>query len=201
MGRKESDMIFHEGFTSSIYLQGDKLIVASVRPENKAQIDEGLHYLSSESIRNRFMGSKKKFTPEELSYLTELDGWNHSALGVMESSGARRGVGIIRMVRSSQNPAEAEVAITIIDEYQKRGLGTILLSFMILAAKEREIHQLSFTYFPQNQGIEKLLRKVGSIQVGALTPDTKQVLMKIDALSETTLNENLRPYLKHHHNS
>src|SRR5690606_37675640 len=78
------------------------LRVGSVLPHNKKQISEGLRDMSPESIRNRFSGSKRDFSEQELQYLTVLDGQNHYAIGVEERDHLKRGVAIIRMVRSSQ---------------------------------------------------------------------------------------------------
>lgn len=162
MGRKESEIVFHPGFRKSFELGGKSFIIASLTPADRAQIQAGLTLMSAESIRNRFMGSKKAFTEKELDYLTSLDGWNHYALGVEEAFGEQRGVAVIRMVRSEADPREAEVALTIIDEYQRIGLGTYLLDLMIQAAREREITTFSFTFLPQNEGIIKLIHKYGN---------------------------------------
>lgn len=155
-------MIFHPEFRRSFVLAGTSFNVASLTPADRAQIQAGLRYMSHESIRNRFMGSKKEFTEKELDYLTSLDGLNHYALGVEEADGLHRGVAVIRMVRSESDPLEAEVAITIIDEYQKKGLGSFLLDLIILAAQERQVTKFSFTFFPQNDAIIRLVRKKGS---------------------------------------
>lgn len=155
-------MIFGPEFRHTFTLAGTGFNVASLTPADRAHIQAGLKFMSHESIRNRFMGSKKEFTEKELDYLTSLDGVNHYALGVEEASGQHRGVAVIRMVRSESEPAEAEVAITIIDEYQKMGLGSFLLDLIILAARERQISRFSFTFLPQNEGIVRLIRKKGA---------------------------------------
>lgn len=159
----ERELFFTPAFSQEFHWKGQyHLRVGSVRPHNKEQIKEGLRDMSPESIRYRFLGSKKEFSDKELQYLTELDGWNHYAIGIEEMSGHHRGVAIIRLVRSGENPVEAEIAITIIDEYQKKGLGTLLMDLIYLAALERNIQRLSFTFLPQNEGIVHLINKSGA---------------------------------------
>lgn len=174
-------------FTPEIEIDFDwgkhQLRAGSVRPHNKKQISEGLRDMSPESIRNRFLGSKRDFSDQELQYLTHLDGWNHYAFGIEERGSLKRGVGIIRMVRSSHSESEAEIAITIIDEYQKKGLGSLLLDVIILAALERDIHTLSFTYLPSNDAITKFLMKAGHLEDGAHTHDYVQKFLKLDELN------------------
>lgn len=159
-----------------------ELRAGSVRPHNKKQISDGLRDMGPESIRNRFLGSKRDFSEQELQYLTHLDGWNHYAFGIEERTGSKRGVGVIRMVRSSHSETEAEIAITIIDEYQRNGLGTFLLDVIILAASERKIRTLSFTYLPSNEAITKFLMKAGHLVNGAHTHDYIQKFLKLDEI-------------------
>lgn len=171
-----------------------ELRVGSVSPHNKKQISEGLRDMSPESIRYRFLGSKREFTEKELSYLTTLDGHNHYAIG-MEERETGRGIAIIRMVRSSTDEVEAEVAITIIDDYQKFGLGQVLMKLMILAATERDIERLSFTYLPANEGIIKLLHKIGPVIPGPQTKDFDQSFIELNSLDLTKIKEDLVQFI------
>jgi GNAT superfamily N-acetyltransferase len=162
------------------FIRGEKsLRVGSVLPRNKKQISDGLKDMSSTTIRNRFLGSKKEFSDIELEYLTTLDGWNHYALGIEETKDFKRGVALIRLVRSSTFYQEAEVAITIIDQYQRQGLGLLLLRLLILAAHEREITLLSFTFLPSNEAILKLIRSAGTPVPGHSGHDIAQYYLDL----------------------
>lgn len=151
----------------------------SILPQNKKQISDGLRDMSSESIRNRFLGSKREFSDKELQYLTVLDGWNHYAFGIEERDQNKRGVAIGRIVRSSHSDKEAEVAITIIDDYQRKGLGSVLIDIIILASLERGIERLSFTFLPQNEGIFRLIKKAGTPITGPQNKDYVQIFLDI----------------------
>ena len=170
--------------------KGKFLRVGSVLPHNKKQISEGLRDMSPESIRNRFLGSKRDFSEKELEYLTTLDGWNHYAIG-MEERQTHRGVAIIRLVRASHSETEAEVAITIIDEYQKKGLGTFLMNLIFLAASERKIERLSFTFLPGNEGILRLIQKAGIPLPGPHTHDYVQMFIEMKSLNLKKIKETL----------
>lgn len=172
-----------------------QLRLGSVRPQNKKQISDGLREMSPESIRYRFLASKREFTDQELQYLTTLDGWNHYAIGVEERNAAKKGVAVVRMVRSSLDPVEAEVAITIIDEYQNKGLGLFLLQLMVLAASEREISRFSFSYLPQNEAIIKLISKLGPVRSGPHTKDYVQVYQDLATINLRDVKSRLLPIL------
>ena len=139
--------------------------------------------MSPETIRYRFLGSKRDFSERELQYLTVLDGWNHYAIGIEEREKLKRGVGIVRMVRASHSETEAEIAITIIDEYQKMGLGMFFLDLIVLAALERKIETLSFTFLPQNEAILKLINRTGTPIAGPANQDYVQLFLDLNALN------------------
>jgi acetyltransferase len=161
----KTESFFNSSFRHDFDWSGQfKLRIGPVLTSNKDQISRSLRDLSAETIRNRFMGGKHEFSPVELEYFTNLDGWNHYAIGLEERERPQRGVAIARMVRSSVDPVEAEIAITIIDDYQGMGLGTFLMRLIVLAASEREIERLSFTFLPQNKSIFKVICKVGPVR-------------------------------------
>lgn len=172
-----------------------KLRLGPVLPGNREQISRGLKDLSSESIRNRFLGSKKEFSGAELEYLTNLDGWDHYAFGIEERERPFRGISIARLVRSPIEPLEAEVAITVIDEFQNLGLGTLLIKLIALAAYERKIERLTFTTLPQNNGILKLIQKIGVPKMGPTAMDFVQLNMEMSSVNIELIKSQLRPLL------
>ncbi len=188
-------MFFSPDFEMILDHHGRALRMGSVLPKNKKQISDGLKLMSPESIRNRFLGIKSGFSQKELDYLTDVDGINHYAMGVEEVDGEKRGVAVIRLVRFKEDPTTAEIAITIIDSYQRRGLGSILLDLIILAALERKISNITFTYLRQNTAIEKLIQKKGMMFPGTRDPDYVQQTLKIEDMKEHEIRSRLRPFL------
>ncbi len=188
-------MFFSPDFESQIQHNGRNLRMGSVLPHNKKQISDGLKLMSPESIRNRFLGIKSGFSERELIYLTDLDGKNHYALGVEEVGEEKKGVAIIRLVKSKDDPKTAEVAITIIDSYQKQGIGSLLLDLIILAALERNIENITFTHSPQNVAIERLIRKKGVPTPGERDRDYVQHTLKLNKNAEDEIKARLRPVL------
>ena len=75
----------------------------------------------------RFLtGNKNELSPAELRYFTEIDHHDHEALGAVDRANGR-GVGVARYVRSLEDSQTAELAVTVVDEWQGRGLGTELV--------------------------------------------------------------------------
>lgn len=194
--KETSSLFFNTHFEFDLNLKDQyKLRVGAVLPSNRDQISRGLKDLSSESIRNRFLGSKKEFSNTELEYLTNLDGWDHYAIGVEERERPFRGVSIARLVRSPVDALEAEVAITVIDEFQGAGVGTILIRLIALAAHERKIERLTFTTLPQNNGMIKLIQKIGVAQVGTTAMDFVQLNIEMSSVDIEKIKSQLKPHL------
>lgn len=177
--KKPSELFFnHQSFYDLPWREEMDLRLGPVLPASKDKISKSLKDLSFESIRNRFMGSKKEFSEKELEYLTNLDGWNHYAIGIEEKVEPSKGVAIARLVRSSEDNQEAEVAITVIDKYQGQGLGTLLIRLITLAAYERDVKRLTFTTLPQNSSLLKLIQKIGTPVVHNVAMD--YVVLNLD---------------------
>ena len=62
-------------------LKDNRLVrIRAIRPHDKDELAAALAHLSPESVHNRFLSAKPDFSPAELRYLTEVDGWDHVAL-------------------------------------------------------------------------------------------------------------------------
>lgn len=156
-----NQFFFTKTFYSTFQWRDSTYYLGAILPDYQKDLLEGISHLSAHSIRNRFLGGKKTFTEKELHYLTHFDGINHFALGVRNSD--HRGIAVTRLVRSNENRNLAEIAITIIDEYQNIGLGTLLFKVIAYAAYERGINELMIHLLQQNEGMQKLARKVGRL--------------------------------------
>src|SRR5262249_20362804 len=124
---------------------------------------EGFARLSPQSRYLRFFGPKDRLSDAELSYLTELDGVNHFAIGALAAGEwPERGIGIGRFVRLTTEPTVAELAITIVDAEQRKGRGSALCARLVEAARERGIRRFRAEIMPSNAGMHALLRSQAS---------------------------------------
>jgi RimJ/RimL family protein N-acetyltransferase len=140
---------------------GSKVWIGPVQPSDAARLAEGFALLSDESRRLRFLGSKAQLTAAEVRYLTEVDHHDHEALvAVAEPTG--RGLGVARYIRDPRDPQAAELAITVIDEWQCRGLGTALLQRLIGRAGQEGIRRFTATVAAENTAVEDLLHAAGA---------------------------------------
>src|SRR5215216_6327852 len=97
------------------------LFLREIRPDDKERLREGLHALSEESRRRRFLGPKPSLSASELRYLTEVDGINHYAIVAFEAGAEERIRAVARFVRL-EDAVAAEAAIVVCDDLQGKGL-------------------------------------------------------------------------------
>jgi GNAT superfamily N-acetyltransferase len=141
---------------------GTPVLIRPIGPGDKQLLREGFARLSAESRMRRFLAPVTHLTDGMLAYLTEVDYVDHFAwlAGLAEDPGF--GLGVARYVRLKDEPTIAEAAITVIDEYQGRGLGTILLG--LLGARAREVGITAFRAFvlEDNAPMRALLDELGT---------------------------------------
>ena len=68
-------------------------------------------------------------------------------------------MGIGRFVRSSDDPRLAEVALTIVDDWHRRGVGTVVLSRLVARAREVGIQAFTALVSTDNQAMIGFLRR------------------------------------------
>ena len=69
-------------------------------------------------------------------------------------------MGIARYVRSADDPYAADLAVTIVDDWQGRGLGTELLARLSDRALDEGIHRFTALVAAENEVVGLLLRKM-----------------------------------------
>jgi GNAT superfamily N-acetyltransferase len=88
---------------------------------------------------------------------------NHVALGVKDiGRRGKPGIAVARFIRLEAESRIAEFAITVIDEYQNRGLGTLLLEILKEVARDRGIDVLRGFLLDDNLAIIRLLERFGA---------------------------------------
>jgi ribosomal protein S18 acetylase RimI-like enzyme len=114
--------------------------------------------LSERSRRARFNGSKPCLKSSELRELAAMDA-NHHAL-VAYVDGDPLPVAIARLVRDGRS---AEIAFAVADEYQHRGVGSLLAAELIADARAAGIIEITALASSDNAAAVKLLRRTANV--------------------------------------
>jgi RimJ/RimL family protein N-acetyltransferase len=140
---------------------GSAVAIRQVRSTDAPLLADGFARLSAASRRMRFLGVKKELSPAELRYLADVDHHDHEALGALDRAGGQ-GVGIARYIRDAGDPQAAEIAVTIVDDWQGRGLGTELLAQLSDRARQEGIRRFTALADAENVPVAALLRNAGA---------------------------------------
>jgi ribosomal protein S18 acetylase RimI-like enzyme len=111
--------------------------------------------MSERSRRLRFNGPKPWLTRSELQQLTTVDGERQALVAYLE--GDRRPIGIARLVRKGD---AAEIAFEVVDEHQRRGIGTALVSALLADARAAGITEVTALVSAGNAAALAILRRV-----------------------------------------
>ncbi len=136
-----------------------RLLVAGDRDELAREYDR----LSAFSRRRRFFSPPKRLSDSLLDYLTNLDYHDRFALiAYATDEPTPRGVGVARWVRDATSPTQADAAVTVVDEWQHRGVGTRLLAALIDEAAAAGIETFTADVLWENEGALGPLRSLGA---------------------------------------
>jgi RimJ/RimL family protein N-acetyltransferase len=138
---------------------GSQVLIRQVLSADAPLLADGFARLSAASRWMRFLTPKKQLSPAELRYFTDIDHYDHEALGALDQRDGS-GVGIARYIRHAGDPHAAEIAITIVDDWQGRGLGAELLIRLSDRARQRGIHRFTALVAADNVAMAGLLRSM-----------------------------------------
>jgi RimJ/RimL family protein N-acetyltransferase len=140
---------------------GTLITIRPILPEDRQQLAEGFARLEDRSRYLRFHTSMRTLTPRQLSYLTEVDHVDHEALVAVRSDDGR-GLGVARYIRLQDDPEVAEAALTIADEWQGRGLGTLLLRALASSALRNGVRVFRNYVLAENDAMIALFDELGA---------------------------------------
>ncbi len=174
---------------------GSRVLLRPIRTDDKQLLVDGFERLSESSRYRRFMGGIKLLAPKLLAYLTEVDGVNHFALvAIAIDEPGRPGVGVARYVRLPDDPAAAEAAVTVADDLQRRGLGTLMLHELGAVALENGISTFRAYVLPENRPMLHIIEQMGArVTIGSDTARADIDLpAQMEAMKDTPMYEALR---------
>jgi GNAT superfamily N-acetyltransferase len=152
------------------------ITIRSIRPDDREELRDGFRKLSPISRYQRFFSEIQELTEQQLDYLTQVDGVNHVALVASVPTAdlrLERGLGVARFVRLKDEPDVAEVALTVSDEAQHKGIGSALLTALTAAARHSEIHRFRMQVLSINSSMIGLLKHCGAVEIPSDESDVR----------------------------
>ena len=152
-----------------------RILVRPIRAGDRDELLRSFERLSPEARYRRFLHPVAHLTDEDLTYLTDVDHHDHEALVALDPDGGA-GVGVARFVRAD-DPAVAEVAVTVTDDWQGLGVGTALLERLVDRARAEGISRFCALIQADNRRSQELMRTIGTV---TSLPDGTDMVLAIE---------------------
>jgi GNAT superfamily N-acetyltransferase len=147
---------------------GEEITLRLIKKEDAPLLVDLFHHLSFETKRLRFHLFTEKLPEDriwqEALALADLDPQRQVAImaSIIEADGQEHAVGVARFARASVEDTEAEVAVVVRDDFQRKGVARCLLNY--LAEKARELGLTHFSGWVMAENI-RLMKLIKSLEV------------------------------------
>jgi RimJ/RimL family protein N-acetyltransferase len=133
--------------------------------------------LSAQSRYQRFLFPRREPSEAELKQLVAVDHWHAESVIAFEDV-PRRPLGTARYVRLDEFDV-ADIAVEVVDEWQRRGVGGALMRELRTRALRAGIRQFRATMLSDNRGARALARELGRAEVVGLDQGTLELLIDL----------------------
>lgn len=135
---------------------GVDLTLSPILKTDREFFERGIEELSLESRFARFGQGVSSLSAQELDYLSDVDQRSHVAWGALVGDEAA-GVGRYIMM---DDPTKAEIALTVLDSMQRRGVGRALFEALIAVGRHDGIHEFAFEARSDNEAVISLMADI-----------------------------------------
>jgi ribosomal protein S18 acetylase RimI-like enzyme len=135
--------------------RGPAFLVRPLRHGDVRTVMRVFEQLGERSRRTRFNGPKPCLRRSELRQLATADATRHALVAYV--GGDPQPVAIARLVRDGRS---AEVAFAVADDYQHRGIGSVLVAELVADARAAGITEITALVASDNAAAVALLRRI-----------------------------------------
>ena len=140
---------------------GSHVLVRPIRAEDRERESDFIARLSPAARHFRFLGEIREASPALLDQLVNVDfsqGMAYVALA--HDNGVLREVGVSRY-SASGDEQHCECAVTVADDWQHRGLGTLLMQHLIATARRHGFRRMFSLDAAANEPMRELAALLG----------------------------------------
>ena len=157
---------------------GGQIEIRALRREDEADMLAAIGKTSAQSLQRRFFVMKRHFSDKERAFFMEVDFKNHVALvAVATETGREVIVGGGRYIVFE--PGRAEMAFIVVDSWQGRGIGSILMRHLVKIANDGRLKELTAEVLPENAAMLRIFGKSGFKPVARRDPQVVHLSLKL----------------------
>ncbi len=139
-----------------VRLGGDEIAVRPVRPDDAERLRVAFGHLGALTRLRRFLVPIDHLTSHQIGYLTHVDHVDHEAILALDGR-TGEGIGVARYVRDPADPRRARVAAVVVDGWQGRGVGTVLVEHLSAHARAHGIETFTGATVAGNEAARRLM--------------------------------------------
>jgi RimJ/RimL family protein N-acetyltransferase len=142
---------------------GTDVTIRAVRPDDVQRLSNAFAGLERQSVYTRFFALKKALSPAELAHVAEID-FVHEVMLVatIMIAGEEVIVATARYIgQEGSDPFAAEVAFTVEEDYQGRGLAGRLLGHLAALGREHGVGRFIAEVLPENRAMRAVFARAG----------------------------------------
>ena len=161
---------------------GEEITIRPIRPEDEPLMVAFHGTLSEQSVYMRYfhaMNLDTRTAHDRLTRICFIDYDREMALVAERKnpeSGESEIMGVGRLSRHGYAPGEAEFSVLVSDPFQRKGLGTLLLSHLLEVGESEGLHRITADILFDNRPMQNISRNLGF----TLRRDTEEMVMKAD---------------------
>jgi GNAT superfamily N-acetyltransferase len=165
--------------TYDLLRDGSRIEIRAQRREDEAGMLAAVGETSAQSLQRRFFVMKNHFSDKERAFFMDIDFKTHVAiLALADEAGGNVIVGGGRYIVFE--PGRAEMAFIVIDTWQGRGVGSLLMRHLIKIASGAGLKELTAEVLPENGAMIKVFGKFGFRPVPHGDPKTIHLVLKLN---------------------
>lgn len=144
-------------------LRGEDIVeIRALKPEDRDALLDAVDRTSPFSLYRRFFVVCTVFTEQQIDYFVKVDFKKHVALvAVITEGGTSTIVGGGRYIVVGS--CRAEIAVTVIDAHQKRGIGSALIRHLLALGRAAGLREFIAEVLPENRPMLKVLEASGCV--------------------------------------
>lgn len=139
---------------------GTQLVIRPLLARDHEELAAALRHQPEEWIYSRFFSGGMP-SGALIDYLTNVDYLAHFAW-VVATPEPSHGIAVGRYIRLRDDGTEAELAFGVTDDWRGRGLGTLLLGALGVAAAHAGIERFRAETLAENRAMQRVLKKAGA---------------------------------------
>ena len=147
---------------------GSQAVIRPLRGGDRPALAAAFERLGEQSRYRRFLGPMPGLTESQLRHLTDVDQRDHVALAAIDSTSGSGIVGVARFIRLADG--DVEPALVVVDDWQARGLGTVLLAALVDAARAQAVRRFQAYVLADNADVLRLLGGIGDLRTSPAGP-------------------------------